>query len=149
QRDAQDRAKINEWLNDHPPFPQINLLMSLSTGLIGNEKINCHQALQIGTAIMQNFVGCKFGEMKQSRKHTVMPLASMSCTIKIGGEKATINPLTIFQRTLIAKKSDADVERLLEYELSPFPLSLFNEGGMRKGTKSTLYSVLPEEENSH
>lgn len=71
----------------------------------------------------------------------------MSCSITIGGEKATINPMTIFQRTLIAKKSDADVEKLLEYELSPFPLSLFNMGGMRKGTKSTLYSVLPEEEN--
>ena len=31
------------------------------------------------------------------------------------------------------------MHKFLEYELSPFPLSLFDEGGMRKGRKSSFY----------
>lgn len=38
------------------------------------------------------------------------------------------------------KHSDDDIKRYLEFELAPFPLSLFTPEGMRKGTKSTLYT---------
>ncbi len=148
QRDSRDRAKIREWFNDHAPFPKLNSLMSLSTGILGNSKVNCHQALDIGTKTMQSFVGSKFGDMKQSKKNVVMSLASMSSSIKINGETVTVNPLTIFQRTVIAKKSEEDVAELLSYELTPFPMALFLEGGMRKGKKSSLYDVLPVEDNA-
>lgn len=147
KRDTLDRAKIREWFNDHPPFPEINSLMSLSTGIVGNSSVNCHQAMDIGTKTMNSFIGIKFGDIKQSKKNVVLSLASMNSTIRIGSEKVIVDPLTIFQRTVIAKKSDEDVAELLKYELSPFPLSLFNEGGMRKGKKSSLYEVLPAEDN--
>lgn len=147
-RDSRDRAKIHEWFNDHPPFPKLDSLMSLSSGILGSSKINCHQALDIGTKTMQSFIGSKFGDMKQSKKNVVLSIASMSSTIKINGEKVTINPLTIFQRTVIVKKNDSDVAELLAYELTPYPLALFSEGGMRKGKKSALYDVLPAEDNA-
>ncbi|CAK1580968.1 unnamed protein product [Parnassius mnemosyne] len=148
QRDSRDRAKIREWFSEHPPFPKLNSLISLSTGVLGNSKVNCHQALDIGTKTMQNFIGRRFSDMKQSKKNVVLSLASMSSSIKINGETVTVNPLTIFQRTVIAKKNDEDVADLLTYELTPFPMSLFHEGVMRKGKKSSLYDVLPVENNA-
>jgi hypothetical protein len=96
---------------------------------------------------MNGFIGIKFSDMKQSKKNVVLSLASMNSTIQISSEKVIVDPLTIFQRTLIAKRSDEDVAVLLGYELSPFPLSLFSEGGMQKGKKSSLYDVFPAEES--
>ncbi|CAK1588860.1 unnamed protein product [Parnassius mnemosyne] len=148
QRDSRDRAKIREWFSEHPPFPKLNSLISLSTGVLGNSKVNCHQALDIGTKTMKNFIGRRFSDMKQSKKNVVLSLASMSSSIKNNGETVTVNPLTIFQRTVIAKKNDEDVADLLTYELTPFPMSLFHEGVMRKGKKSSLYDVLPVENNA-
>ncbi|GBN51566.1 hypothetical protein AVEN_267176-1 [Araneus ventricosus] len=41
----------------------------------------------------------------------------------------------------ITKQSDEELEDVLTYELCPFPLPLFDEGGMRKDTKSSLYKA--------
>ncbi|GBM46363.1 hypothetical protein AVEN_65968-1 [Araneus ventricosus] len=62
-------------------------------------------------------------------------------TAKIGKEKITVDPLTLFHRICVAKQSDEDLKMFFTFELSPFPLSLFNEEGMRKGTKSSLFSA--------
>lgn len=52
-----------------------------------------------------------------------------------------VDPLTLFQRVCVAKKSEDDLKRLFKFELAPFPMSLFTEEGMRKGTKSAMYSL--------
>lgn len=52
-----------------------------------------------------------------------------------------INPLLLFQRIYIAKKTDDELKEFLQYELAPFPLSMFTEEGMRKGVKSSMYKV--------
>lgn len=85
--------------------------------------------------------------MKQSKKNVVLSLASMSSSIKVDGDIVTVNPLTIFQRTLIAENEE-DVTNLLTYELTPFPMALFHEGVLRKGKKSSLYDVIPVENNT-
>ncbi|GBL75599.1 hypothetical protein AVEN_66447-1, partial [Araneus ventricosus] len=41
----------------------------------------------------------------------------------------------------ITKQSDEELGDILTYELCPFPLPLFDEGGMRKGMKSSLCKV--------
>lgn len=38
------------------------------------------------------------------------------------------------------KKTDEELESYMKYELAPYPLALFDDVGMRKSTKSTLYS---------
>ncbi|KAG5858287.1 hypothetical protein JTB14_011258 [Gonioctena quinquepunctata] len=93
---------------------------------------------------MQSFIDSKFGDMK----YIVLMLVSMRSTIKINGEAVTVIPLTIFQRTVIAKKSDEDVAELLTYELTLFHLALFSGGGMRKGKKSFFSDVLSVEDNT-
>lgn len=65
----------------------------------------------------------------------------MSNTIKIYDETVPINPTTIFHRMTIAKQSDEELESFLKYELCTYPMSLFDDNGMRKGTKSALYKA--------
>ena len=71
----------------------------------------------------------------------LLPLEAMTNAIKIYDETIPINPTIIFQRITIAKQSDEQLEEFLKYELCPYPLPLFDESGMRKGTKSTLYKA--------
>ncbi|GBO31702.1 hypothetical protein AVEN_78672-1 [Araneus ventricosus] len=52
-----------------------------------------------------------------------------------------MDPLILFHRICVAKQSDEDLKMFFTFELSPFPLSLFSEEGMRKGTKSSLFSA--------
>lgn len=44
---------------------------------------------------------------------------------------------------MITKKSDEYLASVLEYELAPIPLALFNDGCMRKTEKTALRDVLP------
>lgn len=41
----------------------------------------------------------------------------------------------------LVKQTDDDIKEFFSYELSPYPMSLFTEEGMRKGTKSSLYTA--------
>ncbi|GBN20208.1 hypothetical protein AVEN_149938-1 [Araneus ventricosus] len=85
--------------------------------------------------------GGNFGNVKFKRKDKVITLASVNNSAKIGKEKITVDPLTLFHRICVAKQSDEDLKMFFTFELSPSPLSLFNEEGMRKGTKSSLFSA--------
>lgn len=90
---------------------------------------------------MNKVVGQRFSHVKLSKKHRALPLASMSNSVKVRGETLVIDPLMIFQRISISKQSDEDLKTYMNYELAPFPLSLFDETGMRKTKTSALYGV--------
>ncbi|GBM55534.1 hypothetical protein AVEN_16349-1 [Araneus ventricosus] len=68
------------------------------------------------------------------------PLALISDAIKVHDESVSINPTTLFQIIYITKQSD-ELEDVLTFDLCPFPLPLFDEAVMRKGTKSSLYKA--------
>jgi len=40
------------------------------------------------------------------------------------------------------KKSDEEFEEYFEFELAPYPLSLFDEKGMRKSKKSSFHDFI-------
>ncbi|KAG8184407.1 hypothetical protein JTE90_004579 [Oedothorax gibbosus] len=42
RRDDDDATKLTEWFSNHNPFPNSPHLMSISSGLIGGEDVNCH-----------------------------------------------------------------------------------------------------------
>ncbi|KAF6198043.1 hypothetical protein GE061_007789 [Apolygus lucorum] len=140
-RDNADVKKLKVWLSEHDPFQDNKELMSLSTGQIASDQVNCHTARDIGIACMKKVEGQTFDCIKLKRKDKVTTLASTASTAKIGKKKVTIDPLTLFQRVCLAKQSDKDLEDLFTYELSPYPISLFSEEGMRKGKKSALYDA--------
>ncbi|GBM71018.1 hypothetical protein AVEN_56658-1 [Araneus ventricosus] len=113
----------------------------MSSCVIGTADVNCHLSHELGCEGMSRIVGGNFGNVKFKRKDKVITLASVNNSAKIGKEKITVDPLTLFHRICVAKQSDEDLKMFLTFELSLFPLSLFNEEGMRKETKSSLFSA--------
>ncbi|CAH2989439.1 unnamed protein product [Chilo suppressalis] len=140
-RDNCDVEKLDMWLAGHNPFPENKELMSIGTGVIANENINCHRAYEIGREMMNKIIGVDFGSLSFRRKDKVLSLSTVNTSITIDESPVPIDPLLLFQRMCITKNSETDLKIFLAYELAPFPLSLFTEEGMRKGTKSLLYNA--------
>ena len=133
--------KMLEWFHQHPPFPDTSELISISNGVVGRHKINCHLCREVGTKGIKGIVGNDFKAVKFKRTDRVLPLATISSAILINDQPVVIKPTTLFQRMVVAKQSEEELEDFLTYELAPYPLALFDEGGMRKGTKSALYKA--------
>lgn len=60
--------------------------------------------------------------------------------MKVHEEEEAIDPLLLFQRMSITKAFEDEIETFFEYELTPYPLSLFVAAEMRKTTKSAIYN---------
>ncbi|KAL6438744.1 hypothetical protein ACFW04_004618 [Cataglyphis niger] len=119
KRDVEDVHKLLDWFNSHNPFPIVKKIMLIATGVTGNEKINCHDACKIETARMEQKIGNNFNDIKFRRADRVLPLLIVS----------TIDPLLLFQRISVMKKTNEKLRTYLEYELAPYPVSLFDETG--------------------
>ena len=65
-------------------------------------------------------------------------LAHLHTSIKIANEEVCIDPMTLFSRLIALMMRENDVAPYFEYELSPYPASLFKNGVMRDTTKSKL-----------
>lgn len=98
--------------------------MSIATGVSGDEKINCHN---------------NFHDIKFSRADRVLPLLTVNSNLKVHDTTVPIDPLLLFQRISVVKRTNEELRIYLEYELAPFPVSLFDEAGMRKTNKSAFY----------
>ncbi|GBM65519.1 hypothetical protein AVEN_155428-1 [Araneus ventricosus] len=85
-------------------------------------------------------MGKNFENVKFKRKGKVVTLASINSSVKVCNISIVVDPLMLFHRLCIAKQSDDDLKAFFKFELSPFPISLFTGEGMRKGTKSSLYT---------
>lgn len=140
-RDTADTEKLKIWFNTHPPFPITDRLVSIYSGIVGGPDINCHLAQELGAEGLKQIVGNTFGKVTFKRKDKVKTLASVTTSVKVFNKRVVIDPLTIFQRVCVTKQSDEQLKQHFAYELAPYPLSLFTEEGMRKGTKSSFYSA--------
>lgn len=138
-RDALDLQKIVEFFKTHDPFPVSENIMSISSGVIGDASINCFRAFEIGTDLQNKIINNNFGSVKFERKKKVVPLKVVNSSIIVDNEVVPINPLLIFQRLSLKIQSKNDMKNYLNYELALFPLSLFEDGCMRKTQKSTFY----------
>lgn len=116
--------------------------MSIATGVVGDNTINCDAAVEIGTEAMKKLTDKTFGEVKLHRNDKVLPLSSVSNSVNVREEIIPVNIMQLFNRIICVIKSDEDFASYLEYELAPRPLSLFDEISMRKTDKSTMYSVM-------
>ncbi|GBM59406.1 hypothetical protein AVEN_187808-1 [Araneus ventricosus] len=70
-----------------------------------------------------------------------MPIRGFTSKVKVHDELIPVIPDTIFRRISLLKKSDGELQTYFEFELVPFPLSLFDEGGLRKTRKSVFYDL--------
>lgn len=122
-----------------PPIPPIPQIISIATDIVGDEKINCFNAFEVGLISMQKIIGEKFDKIKLKRANKVLPFLTVTSSIKIHNTKVVIDLLLLFQRMSVTKKFEDQFAQFLQYELAPYPLALFNDIGMRKTTKSTFY----------
>ncbi|GBN80878.1 hypothetical protein AVEN_177202-1 [Araneus ventricosus] len=143
-RDNDDVKKLMDWLCKHPPFPEVKDIMLISNGVIRDEKINCHMSQEIGCIGIYKIIDSDFYGVKFKQNDRIKSLGVMNKGIRIEGDIVPINPLLIFQRMCIAKESEKELEKLFTYELAPFPLSLFNDDGMRKCVKSSMYKAFEQ-----
>lgn len=105
KRDNTDAHKFLKWFHEHPPFPETTELISLSTGVIADERINCHLSKEIGMKGIERIVDSDFEAVKFKRSERVQPLAIMNSSIQIQDRAVVINPTTLFQRMTIVKRT--------------------------------------------
>ncbi|KAG5867532.1 hypothetical protein JTB14_011927 [Gonioctena quinquepunctata] len=123
--------------------------MSLSSRLVGDERVNCHMDRDIGNSALINVVGENFQNVKFKQKLQVVTLSSAVRTMNVGNKQVAVDPLTLFRRLCVLKQSDEEMQTFFNYELSPFPMSMFTQNGMGKRTKSSFYAVFTPVDNEN
>ncbi|KAG5868606.1 hypothetical protein JTB14_037008 [Gonioctena quinquepunctata] len=53
-RDDAVCKKLMQWFSEHPAFPLLDKIVSLSTGVVGGSTINCFEATKIGFQLLQD-----------------------------------------------------------------------------------------------
>ena len=116
-----------------------SFVISLGTGITGDETINCHVDKDVDEKIIAQLIGRQFINFKIQRCDNVRSLATMISTVKIKVKVVAIEPMVLYLRMLFVKKDSNDLSEYFKYELTPYPLVLFCKRGMRKIVKSALY----------
>lgn len=144
KRDMSDIQKILEVFIERGPFSTTtDKLVSLSTGLVGDDMVNADDARAVGVRIITSMVGHSVAEYKFSQKEQVKTLASAVHIKTATGERLEIDPKHLYQRLLLIGVGEVPLPELLEYELCAFPASLFeNSLRMRSGDKAELIHYL-------
>lgn len=138
KRDVQDITKLLEWFSLHEPFPKVDKIISIASGVVGDNKINCHNAREVGISSMAKMVGQSFNNwpsfnnIKLKRADKVLPLLTMSSTIKVHDEKVPVDPVLLFQRMSVTKTFEDELEKFFEYELAPYPYHFSMQLGCEK-----------------
>lgn len=140
KKDNEDNKTLLSWFDDHPPFGESDKIIYLSSGIVGDKRVNCFEAFDKGFEGIKSVMGMKLSDVKISRKLSVSPLSIMPSKIKLYEKDVPIDPGLIFQRIFLAKQTDDELRDNFRHELAPYPLSLFDETGMRKNVKSDLYA---------
>lgn len=143
ERDLQDINKFLGWLRIHNPFRQSNDLVSLSSGLVvTSSSVNCDEAYDVGLNCLKDIEGNNFADVKLKRKNKVTTIGSVVSGIDVRSEEVPINPDQLFNRVICMSQGTNNLKHYFNYELSPYPLSLFENNKMlRKGTKSSIMKI--------
>ncbi|KAJ8880838.1 hypothetical protein PR048_017309, partial [Dryococelus australis] len=99
-------TKLSKCFQDHHPFPHMQQLMSIATGVTGNMIINYHHALNVGISAI------KWRELKRCDK--VVPLLIVNNGLKIHNSIVPVDPL-LFQRISVLKKREKELCEYLRW----------------------------------
>jgi len=108
KNDKEHTVKRLGWLKVHNPFPQ---LKECSAVVVGNEKVNCYKAQEVGQQIMKDKIGEHFNGVKLRRNNRVITLESANrLTIQSRDYVIPIDPLFLFQRIMLKVKKDEELK---------------------------------------
>ncbi|GBO43421.1 hypothetical protein AVEN_91236-1 [Araneus ventricosus] len=135
-RGNNDCKKFEDWFICHHPLPVGEYVMLLSTGVVRDEKMNCHPS------DMEAIDRSNFGQVKFSRINRFVPMRGFTNIVKLHEEEVQIDPYTIFKSISFNRKTESELKNYCSFELAPYPSSLFHEQGMmRKSRESVCYDL--------
>ena len=70
KRDTEDVNNIFEFFGQHNPFPEVDAIMCIATGLTGDKNINCCDAFEIRIKTMKSIDGVNFKDLKLTTKNS-------------------------------------------------------------------------------
>ena len=145
QADRADRKKLSDELAKYPnpltgPVRQVSNIVN---GCVGNDKVNVHDALELGEMMMVTFAAGLPEGIYNPIRSKLVTLESCKKAVKIGN-KSIFDMEKLYGRMLVInQRRKLSIESIFSYELAPVPASLFDEyGRMRKGDKSPLASLV-------
>ncbi|GBO40952.1 hypothetical protein AVEN_42594-1 [Araneus ventricosus] len=115
-RDTSDLKKFLIWLQQHSPFNQSKELISLSSGIVADDRVNCNSAEELGENVSNGIVGKKSAHVNLKRKVQVFTLDAMENTKLIDTDPLVFNPNQLFHRIVCVLRSADDLEGCLKYE---------------------------------
>jgi hypothetical protein len=144
KRDVLDAGKMLNWLSQHNAFPsETPELISISSGLIGGDKVNCDQAKEVGLKSIMSMTGKTFNNVHLSRKLNVITLAATQKGMQIRDDIVLVDSNQLFHRMVCVVRSEEELKEALKFELAAWPPSLFKDCLMRKGSgKASLVPLL-------
>ncbi|GBL75439.1 hypothetical protein AVEN_194623-1 [Araneus ventricosus] len=96
-RDNNNYKKFEDRFTCHNPFPVGECVMSLSTGMVRDEKMNCHPSDRNGHSSVESIARGNFGQVKFSRISRVLPMRRFTNIVNLHEEEVPIDPYTIFR----------------------------------------------------
>ena len=131
KRDFEDMQKVMEWLNSRNPFDPANTsLRSLTSGITGDDSVNCDDTEQVGQTIHETLDDKMFVNASIKRKSQVKTLASMKNFVSINKKNVKIDPCKLFSKLVVLLERHDDIKTYFGFELTPIPTSLFLENFM-------------------
>ncbi|KAF2898426.1 hypothetical protein ILUMI_07751 [Ignelater luminosus] len=147
--DDSDVKKFLEWFQQHPSFIVRNELMSLSSGIIGDESINCYKSMEIGKNAMTSMASNNnFKVVIMSRKSGKMKEKSMTILQAPHDADSLIVNTTILYATtnpsVIIVKKNVDV-MVLMVALTPEDKDTYLLKPGKGKNKNVIYSSAAEQ----
>ena len=123
-RDKLDTDKVYERLSDVSPFTEDPSLRNIVNAVIANKASNVDDFYTIGERLTRKMVGQNVFNFEFKRSERVK---NMSSEITLDKKvDVRIDPALLFQRLLVVAQSNpVDMQEIMTYELSAYPLSLF------------------------
>ncbi|GBM78024.1 hypothetical protein AVEN_13038-1 [Araneus ventricosus] len=117
-RDTSDLKKFLIWLKQHSPFNQSEELISVSLGIVADDRVNCDSAEELGENAVKGIVGKRFADVTLKRKVQVFTLAAMENTKLIDTDPVVFNPNQLFHRIACVLRSVDDTTLKAVYSMN-------------------------------
>ena len=142
ERDAEAVELALKWFKENMPFNNNRdkeLLVFFSTGFTstGGDSVNAERAAEVGMEMQIKLDGQSVTS-SMDVKSNVKALSSLRKIPMVNEKEIHLNSVKLFNRLIIFAQQEMTVETSLQYELTPFPLSLFSnkDQKMNKANKT-------------
>ena len=141
-RDRSDTIKIHQRLVDASPFKDDISLHNIFNGVTAAESVNVDRFHEIGQELIAKMEGQDVFKYVFKRKERAK---NMSIQVTLSKQKdIKCDPALLFQRLLlVGQLSPVDLDEIMSFELSAYPLSIFEKPTLlRKADKPKLVGAI-------